>query len=82
MHVAFIRERYIYTYMEFILFDYIWTILVHISRNNMVLQFEVALNIEKPGLTTSVHKKKKFLSKQPNSLTKVKIQNFLFNKLI
>ena len=41
--------------MEYILFGYIWTILFHMSRNEMVLQFEVALNIEKQSLTKSLH---------------------------
>ena len=45
--------------MEYILFGYIWTIIFQMSRDEMVLRFEVAfLNIEKQGLTSSVHEKR------------------------
>ena len=37
------------------------------SRNGMALQFEVALNINKEGLTAYIHEKKKSLSEQPNT---------------
>ena len=49
--------------MEYILFGYVWTILFHISRNKMVLPFEVALNIEKQDLTTSLHEKRTYFLK-------------------
>ena len=46
--------RFIPIYMEHILFGYIRIILFHTSRNEMVLRFKVALNLDKQGLTISL----------------------------
>ena len=46
--ISFFKEKKVDSFMYsilFILFWYIWTILFHMSRNEMVLQFEGALNI-------------------------------------
>ena len=45
--------------MEYILFGFIGTILLKISRNEMIFRFEVASDIEKQGLRRSLHKKGK-----------------------
>ena len=59
------RKRSIYSYMENILFAYILTILFHMSKNEMVLRFEVvALNKEKQDNIST--RKTKSLSEQPN----------------
>ena len=46
--------------MEYILVDYIWIILFNMLRNETVLRFEVALNIEKQGLTTFLQEKQNY----------------------
>ena len=64
--------------MEYILLGYICTILFHMSRSEMFLKFEVALNIEKQGLTTSLHEKRNYF---PNNLIK-RYSNFYYNSNI
>ena len=39
----------IYSFMAYILSGYLLIIFFHMSRNEMVLQFEVALNMQKHG---------------------------------
>ena len=51
--------------MEYILFGYTWTILFHMSRNEMVSRFEIALSIEKQGLTPSLRGKRNYF---PNNI--------------
>ena len=44
------KSRLIFLYMEYILFGYIWIILFHMSRNEMVLRFEITFFVsEFPG---------------------------------
>ena len=56
--------------MEYILFGYVWIVLFHISKNEIVLQFEVPLNIEKQGLTKSLHEKRNYF---PNNLINIEL---------
>ena len=50
--------------MEYILFDYIWTIQFYMLRNEMRLRFKVALNIEKQGSTTYMENEITFRTSQ------------------
>ena len=62
----------LYRRKEYDLSGHIWTILLHMSRNKMALWFEVALNIEKQGLTTSLHEKRNYFPNNPVQIYKYK----------
>ena len=51
--------------MEYILFGYIWTNFFHLSINEMVLQFKVAINIEKQGLSRSLQENRNYFPNNP-----------------
>ena len=47
------------------------------AKNEMVLQFEVALNIQKRGLTTSLHEKRNLFPNQLILIEVIFFQNFV-----
>ena len=48
-----------------IFYSVIWTILFHMSKNEMVLRFEVALDVEKRGFPTSLQEKRNYFPNNP-----------------
>ena len=61
------KSLFIHVCMAYILFRYIWTILLYIVYQEMkcFLRFEVTLNIQRQGLTISLHEKQSYFPNNP-----------------